>query len=118
MRDSNRAYFSRFAAVLLAAGGLALLAAGAGPFLTRPPGQAVEYAQADLLDKNASFPKTLVLSLGDEPGVHLQAGRAVALFDSLGFAIKPHAPQRMMLGPGPILGGRPSLLAVGTASKG
>lgn len=40
MRDSNLACFSRFAAVLLAACGLALFAAGAGPFLSRPPGQA------------------------------------------------------------------------------
>jgi len=57
-------------------------------------------------------------------GGPIQAGvleanrRAVALFDSLGFASKPHAPQRMMRGPGMILGERPSLLAVGTASKG
>ena len=57
-------------------------------------------------------------------GGPIQAGvleanrRAVALFDALGFAFGPHAPQRMMRGPGPILGGRPSLLAVGTASKG
>lgn len=53
-----------------------------------------------------------------QAGVLEATSRAVALFDSLGFAVKPHSPQRMMLGPGPILGGRPSLLAVGTASKG